>query len=536
MNVWSGRIVRSAPGFHAHGQNRREPVAGQCRSFWYHSRTSSRLARNSPLPGLPMVVPLTTSQTRQPASGLEESRRQFLLQAGSGFGAVAALALFGKELPAARDSARPSQPRRPHGTPRARRVIWLFMHGGPSHVDLFDPKPELLKHAGQSLPDSFGPVMTRRKVAANPLLGPVAPFHPRGESGLEISDLLPEIGACADELCVIRSCHGDSVNHPQSVYQMNTGSILMGRPCLGSWVAYGLGTENQNLPSFVVMPDPSGGIKGGPPAWGAGYLPTSFQGTTVRPGKTPLVYLQPQPGIDANQQRATLDVVRRFNERHLGERDFDRELAARIEAGELAFRMQSAAPEVVDLAEETESTRKLYGIGEPATDEFGTRCLLARRMIERGVRFVQLYSGGTDGWDAHNDVLKNHTEMCRRTDRPVAGLLRDLKQRGLLDDTLVIWGGEFGRMPMSEQGVGRDHNPWGYSVWLAGAGVKPGFAYGATDAVGLRAAENKVHIHDLHATLLHLLGFDHEQLTYFHNGRDERLTETSGTVIRELLA
>ncbi|RPI77485.1 MAG: DUF1501 domain-containing protein, partial [Planctomycetaceae bacterium] len=408
-------------------------------------------------------------------SGQVESRRRFLLETGGGFGALAMAALWGRcgaatesALPQSPDAASPHSARRPHLPARARRVIWLFMHGGPSHVDLFDPKPDLVKYAGQPLPESFGPVMTRRKVATNPLLGPVASFRPRGESGLEVSDLVPEIALCADELCVIRSCHGDSVNHPQSVYQMNTGSILMGRPCLGSWAAYGLGTENQNLPAFVVMPDPAGGIKGGPPAWGSGYLPAAFQGTTIRPGKTPLLYLNPQPGIDAGQQRATLDLVHSLNQKHFASRDFDRELAARMTAGELAFRMQAAAPDVVDLSEETAETKALYGVGEPATDEFGTRCLLARRMIERGVRFVQLYSGGTDGWDAHNDVLKNHTEMCRRTDRPVAGLLRDLKRRGLLEDTLVIWGGEFGRMPMSEQGAGRDHNPWGYSVWIAG--------------------------------------------------------------------
>ncbi len=470
------------------------------------------------------------------------SRRRFLVESGGGFGAVALAAMCGDTTRQAfaagqgRGDPSPQWPRTPHFAPRAKRVIWLFMHGGPSHVDLFDPKPDLVKYAGEPLPESLGPVMTRRKVAANPLLGPVAPFRPRGESGLEISDLLPEIATCADDLCVIRSCHGDSVNHPQSVYQMNTGSILMGRPSVGSWVAYGLGNESQDLPSFVVLPDPAGAVKGGPPAWGAGYLPAAYQGTTVRPGKAPLLYLKPQPGIDAGSQRAMLDLVHTLNQRHLADREFDGELSARIEAGELAFRMQSAAPRVVDLQEETAETQALYGIGNPATDEFGTRCLLARRMIEHGIRFVQLYSGGTDGWDAHNDVLKNHTDMCRKTDLPVAGLLRDLKRRGLLDETLVIWGGEFGRMPMSEQGVGRDHNPWGYSVWLAGAGVKPGFAYGATDPVGLRAAENKVHVHDLHATILHLLGFDHERLTYFHNGRDERLTEVSGRVVTEVLA
>jgi hypothetical protein len=472
------------------------------------------------------------------------TRREFLFWAGGGFGGIALSSLLANEshgnfsiaADARPSAANPLAPRSTHFEPRAKRVIWLFMHGGPSHVDLFDPKPELAKYAGQPLPDSFGEVMTRRKVAKNPLLGPAKPFRPRGESGLEISDFLPHIAECADDLCVIRSCHGDSVNHPQSVYQMNTGSILMGRPSVGSWVAYGLGTENQNMPAFVVLPDPGGGAKGGPPAWGSGYLPATYQGTLMRPGKNPILNLHPQPQISREQQVATLDLVRQLNAQHLADRDFDDELSARIAAYELAFRMQSAAPELVDLADETDETKRLYGIGEPDTDEFGTRCLLARRMIERGVRFVQLYSGDTNGWDAHNDVLQNHGLYCRRTDKPVAGLLRDLRRRGLLADTLVIWGGEFGRMPMSEQGKGRDHNPWGYTVWFAGAGVRGGFAYGATDPVGLRAAEDKVHIHDLHATILHLLGFDHKQLTFSHNGREERLTDVAGKVFHDILS
>ncbi len=473
-----------------------------------------------------------------------QSRRGFLLRAGGGMGGLALASLMAADRVSKARAAdgggpagsNPLASRKPHFAPLATRVIWLFMHGGPSHVDLFDPKPDLIKYGGQPLPESFGPVMTRRKVAQNPLLPPVMPFSPHGQSGLEISSFLPHVAECADGLCVIRSCHGDSVNHPQSVYQMNTGSILMGRPSVGSWIAYGLGTENRNMPAFVVLTDPGGGIKGGPPAWGSGYLPATFQGTTMRPGKNPILDLRPQPAIADFQQRGTLDLVRNLNARHLAERDFDNELAARVDAYELAFRMQAAAPELVDLAGETRETLELYGVGGQDTDEFGTRCLLARRMIERGVRFVQLYAGAVDGWDAHVDVLKNHGDLCRRTDKPVAGLLLDLRRRGLLDDTLVVWGGEFGRMPMSEQGKGRDHNPWGYSVWLAGAGVKGGMAYGATDAVGLRAAEDKVHVHDLHATLLHLLGIDHEELTYFHNGRNERLTDVAGKVVHEILA
>jgi hypothetical protein len=450
------------------------------------------------------------------------SRRAFLAQAGGGFGALALASLLADEKAAAATTTADG-PRPPHFTPRVKRVIWLFMHGGPSHVDLFDPKPDLIKLAGQSLPDSFGAVMTRRKVADNPLLPPLKPLRPRGQSGLEISDFLPEIAQHADELCVIRSLNGDSVNHPQSVYQMNTGSILMGHPSVGSWVAYGLGSEDRDLPAFVVLPDPGGGLKGGPPAWGSGYLPATYQGVTMRPGAQPILHLKPQPQISLPQQRATLELVLEVNRRHQAARDNDDELSARIKAYELAFRMQSAAPDLVDLKDESQETLNLYGMDQKETKEYGQRCLLARRMIERGVRFVQVYSGDTNGWDAHNDVLDNHSKYCRATDKPVAGLLHDLKRRGLWNDTLVIWGGEFGRMPMSEQGKGRDHNPWGYTVWLAGGGVKPGIAYGATDPVGLRAAENPVHIRNFHATLLHLLGLDPQALSYYHNGLDERL-------------
>jgi hypothetical protein len=317
---------------------------------------------------------------------------------------------------------------------------------------------------------------------------------------------------------------------------MNTGSILTGRPSVGSWVAYGLGSENRNMPAFVVLPDPGGGVKGGPPAWGSGFLPASCQGTPMRAGDAPILHLKPPAGTSLERQRQTLDLIGRLNRAHLSERDHDGELQARINSYELAFRMQMTAPEAVDLDQETEATQRSYGIGEKDTDEFGRRCLLARRLMERGVRFVQLYSGETNGWDAHSDVVANHTLYCRRTDQPVAALLTDLAQRGLLDDTLVIWGGEFGRMPMSEQGKGRDHNPWGYSIWLAGAGVRGGMAYGATDDIGLRAAVDPVHVHDLHATILHLLGLDHERLTFPFSGRDMRLTDVAGHVVRPILS
>jgi len=460
------------------------------------------------------------------------SRREFLAKAGGGAGAIA-LAMLSNDDRTAQASL--PMAREPHFEPRAKRVIWLFMHGGPSHIDLFDPKPDLMKYAGQPLPESFGQVMTRRQVARNPLLGPIKPFRPHGDSGVEISDFLPNIAQCADELCVIRSMHGDSVNHPQSVYQLNTGSVLMGKPSVGSWVAYGLGSENRDMPAFVVLPDPGGGSKGGSPAWGCGVLPATFQGVTMRPGETPILDLNPQKQISRAQQRNILNLTQQFNREHLDSRGQDDELAARIAAYELAFRMQSAAPELVDISRETSQTHVLYGLDDPESNEFGQRCLLARRLIEGGVRFVQLYSGDTGGWDAHQDVSKNHTNYCRRTDKPIAGLLKDLRRRGLLDDTLVVWGGEFGRMPMSEQGTGRDHNPWGYCYWLAGARIRGGHVHGATDPLGLRADDDKVHVRDLHATIEHLLGIDHELLTFSHNGLEERLTGPTGArVVREI--
>jgi uncharacterized protein (DUF1501 family) len=316
---------------------------------------------------------------------------------------------------------------------------------------------------------------------------------------------------------------------------MNTGSILMGRPSLGAWATYGLGTENRNMPAFVVLPDPGGWPKGGAPAWGNGYLPAAYQGTLVRGGDSPVQFLKPPPGISDEQQRRTLDFVAQANRDHLAARGADSELSARIAAYELAFRMQTHAPEVVDVASETRETRALYGLDRKETAEFGLRCLLARRMIERGVRFVQLYSGDTNGWDAHSDLEGNHGKLCLASDKPVAGLLTDLKRRGLLDDTLVVWGGEFGRTPMSEGANGRDHNPHGFCMWLAGGGVKGGQVIGATDPIGLRAAEGKTHVHDVHATILYLLGFDHEKLTFRHNGRNERLTDNGGVVIEKAL-
>jgi hypothetical protein len=467
------------------------------------------------------------------------SRRDFLRRAGSGFGMIALVSILADQgLLAAEPDASPLDPlapKPPHHPARAKRAIFLFMSGGPSHLETFDPKPELQRLHGQRLPASFGMVKTRRAVDKNKLLATRRTFKKHGQSGIEVSDLLPNLAACIDDVCVLRGCHGDSVTHPESVYLMNTGSILMGRPSLGAWLAYGLGTENQDMPAFVVLPDPGGWVKGGAPAWGNGFLPAAYQGTTLRGGPSPILHLERPAGISAAQQRRTLDLVNQLNREHLRRREADSELSARIAAYELAFRMQTRAPGVVNLSGETEATRRLYGIGQPETDEFGRRCLLARRLIERGVRFVQLYCGDTNGWDAHSDIEGNHGKLCRQSDWPMAGLLTDLKGRGLLDETLVIWGGEFGRTPMSEGTNGRDHNPHGFSMWLAGGGVKGGQVVGATDAVGLRAAEDRTHVHDVHATILHLLGLNHKALTYRHNGRNERLTDNAGSVIHKAL-
>ncbi len=469
------------------------------------------------------------------------SRRAFLHRAGGGFGMLALASLLERQgllavdEPAAR-LHEPLAPKPPHFAPKAKSVIFLFMSGGPSHVDLFDPKPDLARLAGQPIPDSFGTFKTRRAVAKNKLLPPCRPFAPQGECGMEVSGFLPHIAECVDDICLLRGCYGDSVTHPESVYLMNTGTILMGKPSLGAWAAYGLGTENQNMPAFVVMPDPAGWVKGGAPAWGNGFLPATFQGTILRGGESPILNLNTPKGVSAGQQQATVDLINKLNRQSLRTGDEDSELTARISAYELAFRMQAHAPEVVDIAKETDATRRLYGLDEKTTAEFGLRCLFARRMVERGVRFVQLYCGDTNGWDGHSDVEGNHAKLCAQSDLPVAGLLKDLKSRGLLDSTLLVWGGEFGRMPMSEGSNGRDHNPHGFSMWLAGGGIRGGQVIGATDAVGLRATEDRTHAHDIHATILHLLGLDHTRLTYRHNGRNERLTDVAGQVITKALA
>jgi uncharacterized protein (DUF1501 family) len=425
-----------------------------------------------------------------------------------------------------------------HFAPKAERCIFIFLEGGPSQMDLFDPKPLLNKYDSQPLPDSIvgdAKFAFLQKESAT-VMGTSRVFKKHGQCGMEISDLLPNIATCADDIALIRSMHTTQFNHLPGQLMLNCGAALLGRPSVGSWVTYGLGNASQELPSYVVMVSKGRGLPGGSSTWSSGFLPSSYSGVMFRNGASPVLNLANPDGITPEMQSASIRALNDLNKlqhKHIG----DPEIAARINSYELAFRMQSAAPEVVDISRETEATKHLYGIDDPKTKEFGTRCLLARRMIERGVRFVQLYSGDTNGWDAHENVLKNHTEYCARTDKPVAGLIRDLKQRGLLEDTLVIWGGEFGRMPMSEKGVGRDHNPWGYTTVLFGAGVKHGHIHGATDEFGLRAAEDKVHIHDLHATILHLLGLDHDRLTFRLNGLDQKLTGVEEChVVKKILA
>jgi hypothetical protein len=481
----------------------------------------------------PLPVPVV------PHHELAVSRRDFLTRAGGGLGLLALFALQQRKGRAAEEAPEPPPstltPRSPHVKPTAKSVIWCFLDGGPSHIDLFDPKPELTKLHGKPLPGSFKrPVTAMGRTAYTPLLASKRHFQQHGQSGLWISDWLPEIATCADDLALIQGCHADGLNHVGSICQMNTGSILGGRPCLGSWATYGLGSASENLPAYVVLLDYPEDPPGGSRNWSTGFMPATFQGTKFRDGATPILHLRPPAGLEPHQ-RAKLDFLQELNRRHHATRAEDHELEARISAYELAYRMQSSAPEAVDLARETEETRRLYGLDQKATERVGRNCLLARRLVERGVRFVQLYCGSGSKWDAHSDVEANHSRYCRESDKPIAGLLKDLKRRGLLDETLVVWGGEFGRTPMSESGVGRDHNPFGFTVWMAGGGIKGGVTYGATDEIGLYAVEERAHVHDLHATILHCLGLDHKLLTYPHDGRDERATINGGQVLTGIL-
>ena len=468
---------------------------------------------------------------------LLSTRRELLARSGGGFGALALSYLLTRDALASRTAD--AAPRRgvhrgPHFRPRARSVIWLFMEGGPSHLDIFDPKPALEKLAGQPMPASFGKPITAMGTASNTLMGTKRSWKQHGKSGLWVSDWYPHVAKHADDLALIRSCWADGLNHVGSVCQMNTGSILAGRPSLGAWATYGLGSTNENLPAFVVLADDRE-VVGGSKNWGAGFIPASYQGTLLRGEGTPILDLAPPGGVSQKAQRSKLDYLADLNRRHAAAHRGDSELEARIQSYELAYRMQAAAPEAVDLVGESEPTQALYGLDDPTTRRFGANCLLARRLVERGVLFVQCYCGSGSGWDAHADMEGNHSKWCRASDKPIAGLLADLKARGLLDSTLVIWGGEFGRTPFNEKGSGRDHNPWGFTMWLAGGGVRGGQVIGSTDEIGLRAVERPVHVHDLHATILHLLGMDHLRLTYFHNGRDERATVNAGEVVREAL-
>ncbi len=473
---------------------------------------------------------------------LAPTRRDFLSQAGNGFGSLALSYLLARDANAAEKDKSPKivnplAPKQPHFAPKAKSVIFLFMVGGPSQMETFDPKPDLDKLHGQQMPPSFGEVKSQFVKPGTPLMGSAWKFKKYGQSGIDVSDLLPHTATCVDDIAVIRSCYTESFVHAPAMYQMMSGRVLPAHPSLGSWVTYGLGSESENLPAYCVMTQPEGLPEGGSPMWGAGYLPAVYQGTQLRSGSTPILHLASQREVSRQQQQRMLGFMRRINE--LGMREDDSELSARIASYELAYRMQQHAPEAVDLTKESNETKKLYGLDDPQTIEFGSRCLLARRLVERGTRFVMLFSGGgpvSVQWDAHDNIKANHEQMCRWTDKPVAALLKDLKGRGLLDSTLVIWGTEFGRTPVSENGKGRDHNPTAFSMWMAGGGVKGGQVIGQTDELGFKTVGDRYHPRDIHATILHLMGLDQMKLTYLHNGRNERLTDFGGRVIDQLIA
>jgi hypothetical protein len=467
------------------------------------------------------------------------TRRDFFTRVGSGLAGVALTQLLHEDglLAAPASSAvDPMNPKKPDHPPTAKSIIWLFMEGGPSHVDLFDPKPKLQELAGQPLPDSMRPKFTAMPgTSKNGLMPSKRTFQQYGQSGIWVSDWYPNIAQHVDDLTVIRSCWTDGINHLGGVTEMNSGSILSGRPSLGAWVNYGLGSANRNLPSFVVMLDDRDPI-GGPKQWGSGFLPATFQGMQFRQGDTPLLHLKPPNGMTDAEQRNELGLLKHLNEIWSEDKPDDSELDARIRSYELAYKMQSAAPEVVDLSKESDATKKLYGMDEEETRAYGQNCLLARRLVERGVRFVELYCGSGSGWDAHENVETNHSKWCKASDKPIAGLLTDLKARGLLKDTLVVWGGEFGRTPFNERGLGRDHNPWGFTIWMAGGGTKGGQYIGSTDELGMYAVDRRSHVNDIHATMLWALGLNHFNVTYMHNGRAERPTVVAGEVIKNVFA
>lgn len=462
------------------------------------------------------------------------SRRDFLRQAGCGFGALALAALTGQSLWAAGPLS-PAAAKIPHRRGRARSVIFLFMEGGPSHLDTFDRKPLLNKLHGQPLPPSYKPPIMAMGEDNTPLLGSPRKWKQYGQSGLWVSDWFPHVAQHADELAVIHSCWSNGINHAGGVCQMNTGSVVGGRPSLGAWVSYGLGTLNQNLPAFVVIKDSVRTVVNGVRNWGAGFMPAVYQGVEFSPEGVPVRHLETPPGISAPRQQSKLALLSELNQLHAAGREDNTELEARIRSYELAFQMQAEAPEAVDLSRESEATREMYGLNRKETAVFGRNCLLARRLVERGVRFVQLYSGAGSQWDSHADIEGNHSRLCQSVDQPIAALLTDLKARGLLEETLVVWGGEFGRTPMSEQGNGRDHNPTGFTMWMAGGGVKGGQTIGATDDLGLYAVEDRLHVRDLHATVLYLLGIDHTQLIYNNKGRPERIDQNEGEAYTRIM-
>src|SRR5215472_6879549 len=464
------------------------------------------------------------------------TRREFFARAGSGLAGIALASMLAEDGYAA--AVDPLASKQPHHPPLAKNVIWCFMEGGPSQVDLFDPKPLLEKLAFEPVPPSFHTENLITAQGAKPsdgLFPSRRAFKQHGQSGLWVSDWLPAIAEMVDDLAVIRSCQSDAVNHVGGVCQMNTGTILAGRPSLGAWVMYGLGSTKRDLPTFVVMQDDKE-ILGGVQNYSSGFLPATYQGTMFRQGDTPILNLHPPAGVSDAEERANIEFLQKMNEIYQRDKQNDFELDARTRSYELAYQMQSAAPEAVDLSKESEATKKLYGMDEDETRAFGQNCLLARRLVERGVRFVELYCGSGSGWDAHENVETNHSKWCKVSDKPIAGLLTDLRARGLLNDTLVVWGGEFGRTPFNERGLGRDHNPWGFTIWMAGGGAKGGQCIGATDELGMYATERRSHVNDIHATMLWALGLNHFNVTYMHNGRAERPTVVAGEVVKEVFA
>jgi len=450
------------------------------------------------------------------------NRREFLKKAGAGFGLLALTDLLGAET--VRD---PMLARAPQFPAKAKSIIWLFMEGGPSGVDLFDPKPELTKRDGQKISiDVFNG-------NPGPLMKSPYSFKQYGQSGAWVCEKYTNVAKHVDDFAFIKSLYSESNDHVPALYQINTGIPRPGFPSAGAWVTYGLGSENRSLPGYVVIGN-NQGVKGGPLNWSAGFLPTSYQGTLFRPQGTPILNLTRPEGVSREDQRAQLDFLKTINNGHLAAHDGEPDLLARIQSFELAYRMQMEATDLADFSKEPRETIELYGIDKDASKNIGTKCLMARRLIERGVRFVQVYSDGE--WDAHADLRGNHNQHCASTDMPIHGLLTDLKRRGLWDSTLIIWGGEFGRMPVSQGNGGRDHNPQGFIAWMAGAGIKGGTSYGETDEIGYKAVKDRCSVHDLHATMLHLMGINHEKLTYFHNGRNFRLTDVAGEVLHPILA